>query len=116
MFRKVMISAACLVTATGAANAQGVRSFNDYARVAGETFEARTACNAQVDTRVLLEIGKPFRMSGPTAAIEEAAMKAVVEAQSAAYKRRQSLGEAAFCKEMVLNYGPQGKVAAGLLK
>lgn len=116
MIRPTLITAA-LLSLSVTAQAQGVRTFNDYARVAGEMFEARTACNAQVDTRVLIEIGKPFRAtSAPTAAIEEAAMKAVVEAQSAAYQRRQKLGEAAFCKEMIASYGPQGKVAAGLIK
>ena len=90
-----------------------VRSFADYARVAGEAGEARSTCRHQLDTQALLALGRQFQgqLTNPDIAADILA-KALADANA----RMRQMGAAAFCAEMLALYGPSGRVAKGLLK
>ena len=97
---------------SGPAMAQ-VRSFAEYAKVAGEVGEARSTCRHELDTQALLALGRPFQGQATN---PEAAVDILAKALSDASARMRQMGAEAFCAEMLALYGPSGRVAKGLLK
>lgn len=89
-----------------------VLSFEDFARLFGETAEARSACRSTIDQPVLDAIGLPFQ----DALDADVAAEKLAKARADAGARHERMGDAAYCAEMLKRYGPDGEVAKGLLK
>ena len=105
----IMASAICFAEAAVAQ----IRTFAEYAKVAGEVGEARSTCRHQLVTQALLALGRQFEGQ---AANQEAAADILAKALSDANARMRQMGAEAFCAEMLALYGPSGRVAKGLLK
>lgn len=110
--------AACLAAALPIhlAEAQGVRSMQDYLKVAGDVAEVRLNCQREVDMQKLIALGTAHRVKTTDQASQDAAADMMVKAMNDANARRRQMGDAAYCARMISLYGPAGTVAAGLVK
>lgn len=107
----VVLVALGVLAASGAAGAE-VQSFEDFARLFGDTAEAKTACRFAVDSFAVDAVGQPFQDSLDA----DVAAEKLGLARADAAARRERVGAEAFCAEMLSRYGLDGTVAKGLLK